>query len=50
MPSAEPATIPQGNRLLDSLSPVEQADLAPQLESASCGCYEVLREVFDRLV
>jgi CRP-like cAMP-binding protein len=32
MPSAEPAIIPQGNRLLDSLSPAEKADMAPHLE------------------
>ena len=49
MPSAEPATIPQGNRLLDSLSPAEQADLAPHLEQVRLELKEVLFEPGKRI-
>ena len=42
MPSVETATIPQGNRLLDSMSPAEQADLAPHLEKVRLELKELL--------
>ena len=44
MSSASSATIPQGNRLLDSLSPAEQADLAPHLEQVRLELKELLFE------
>ena len=49
MASAEPATIPQGNRLLDSLSPAEQADLAPHLEQVRLELKELLFEAGKRI-
>jgi len=44
MSSASSATIPQGNRLLDSLSPAEQAGLAPHLEQVRLELKELLFE------
>jgi CRP-like cAMP-binding protein len=49
MSSAEPATIPQGNRLLDSLSPTRQADLAPHLEQVRLELKELLFEAGKRI-
>jgi CRP-like cAMP-binding protein len=49
MPSAEPVTIPQGNRLLDSLSPAKQADLAPHLEQVRLELKELLFEPGKRI-
>jgi CRP-like cAMP-binding protein len=49
MPSTEPATIPQGNRLLDSLSPTRQADLAPHLERVRLELKELLFEAGKRI-
>jgi CRP-like cAMP-binding protein len=49
MPSAEPVTIPQGNRLLDSLSPTWQADLAPHLERVRLELKELLFEAGKRI-
>src|SRR2546430_5153370 len=49
MSSASSATIPQGNRLLDSLSPAEQADLAPHLEQVRLELKELLFEAGKRI-
>jgi CRP-like cAMP-binding protein len=49
MPSAEPVTIPQGNRLLDSLSPAKQADLAPHLEQVRLELKDLLFEAGKRI-
>jgi CRP-like cAMP-binding protein len=49
MPSAEPVTIPQGNRLLDSLSPAKQADLAPHLEKVRLELKDLLFEQGKRI-
>ncbi len=49
MPSAEVATIPHGNRLLDSLSPAKKADLAPHLEQVRLELKEQLIEPGTRI-
>jgi CRP-like cAMP-binding protein len=49
MPSAEPVTIPEGNRLLDSLSPAKQADLAPHLEKVRLELKDLLFEQGKRI-
>jgi CRP-like cAMP-binding protein len=49
MSSEPPATIPQGNRLLDSLSPAEEADLAPHLERVRLELRELLFEAGKRI-
>ncbi|HEX4539948.1 MAG TPA: Crp/Fnr family transcriptional regulator, partial [Acidimicrobiales bacterium] len=49
MSSEGPATIPPGNRLLDSLSPGEQADLAPHFEQVRLELKELLFEPGKRI-
>ena len=49
MSSAELAAIPEGNRLLDSLSPAEEADLAPHLEQVRLELKELLFEAGKRI-
>ena len=49
MSSEPPATIPRGNRLLDSLSPAKEADLAPHLEHVRLELKELLFEPGKRI-
>ena len=49
MSSVELAAIPEGNRLLDSLSPADQADLAPHLEPVRLELKDLLFEAGKRI-
>ena len=49
MSSTPPESIPRGNRLLDSLSPAKQADLAPHLEKVRLELKDLLFEAGKRI-